>query len=60
MHQDELYTMHPLAICNKRVYYVEIVRESCKEGKRQGKMLCQHAAWPKMADAVIEAEFLIL
>ena len=36
-----------------------ILRQSCKERKKNWEMFSRHAEWPKVADAVIEAEFAL-
>jgi hypothetical protein len=37
------------------VKYVEIVRQSGKEGKKKWEKVHRHAEWPQVADAVIDA-----
>jgi hypothetical protein len=35
---------------------IGIMQQSCKERKKNWEMVCRHAEWPKVADAVIEAD----
>jgi len=56
MPHNELYTRSPLAVYHTLAKHVGIFRQSCKEQKRNGKMFCRYAEWPKVADAVSEAK----